>query len=246
MQQGKLRRSLDLRLVSYAIAVLQENKGSEDVALTAQACATATMMIAGGMVALVQMCKTACQSPTLRHSMGEAKFRKFEILFEALGESLAESWRTTMRELLELLIVFAAEMSEGGEEAQSLRMRAQALGLDTSPLIVHEDDDDEDIVEPTTAARKQPPKPREHTARSSYQRDRLDGLLRECIAVGVGSAKCKLSGSRVEVTGKHPSRGEIHLRWLRGSMGEGEELCARLNEEIRRFNAADPATEAAR
>jgi len=177
--------------------------------------------------------------------MGEAKFRKFEVLFEALGESLADSWRTTMRELLELLIVLAAEMSDS-EEAQSLRMRAQALGLDTSPLIVHEDDDTDGVVEPTTAPRKQPPKPREHTARSSYQRDRLDDLLRECVAMGIGSAKAKFMVGRVEIIGKHPSKGEVHLRWLRSSMGEGEALCTKLNEEIRRFNVGDPATEAVR
>ncbi|MFA4971469.1 MAG: hypothetical protein WC683_02570 [bacterium] len=241
MQQGKLRRSLDLRLVSYAIAVLEENKESREVAVTAQACATATMMIAGGTVALIQMCKTAVQSPALKQNMGPDKFRKFEVLFEALGSSIEESWRTSLRELLELLIVFACELADG-EEAHSLHMRAQSLGLDTSPLVVHEDDD-EDIVEPSDAPRKRDTKPRARTPRSSYQQDRLEGLVRECIAQGIPATKCKLSDGRVEVTGKHPTHGEVHLRWLRGSMGEGETLCTKINDEIRHFSASDPNAE---
>lgn len=235
---GKMRRTVDLRVVSFARAVISENPGQADVAALSEGLAQAALMVAGGITALSQMCKAAAGTPYLRHSLGAAKYTRMESFLTSIGNSCIETWQDGLKEHLEILLVFARETSLSTDTSHRLAVQGQALGLDLSPLVLHEDDErDEDLVEvgqvrtkPSISKCKAPAA----QSANNYHRERLADLVQKAIASGVQFAFHRLKGGRVEILGRHPSHGEVHLRWLRGSIREADVLVETVNQEIGR------------
>jgi hypothetical protein len=245
MTNGKLRRNLDLRLVSYAISVLNETDGNKELAVAARFLAAASLQLIGGYKALVDTCKASAESEAIRKSMPAEQAKRTCTLFDALAESLEEQRRGTLNELVELIVIFASECMDEGTDKHSLTVWANSLNLDTSPLVVSDEDSEScEIVEIGDPIKRRQHKQRKRSNRSSYSRDRFEDLIREAIAVGVETAKPKIVGGRIEILGIHPQRGSIHLRWMRSSMSEAEALTIKLNNELEKMRSSEPSRNA--
>lgn len=238
---GKLRKKIDLRLVSFALSVLKDNPNNAELAVAARFLAAASLQLAGGFKALVETCKATADSAAIRKSMEPAQARCCQILFEALAESLEDYRKGGLQELTELMVVFAGTTMPD-EDQHGLNVWAHSLGLCTDPLVVHEDDhDDISIIEINDPIRKRTHKPRKRTTRDAYREDRYEDIAREAIAKGFTATEVKLAGSRVRLLGSHSSYGLVHLRWLRCSMSEAQDLSKRLDEELAKMRRTEPS-----
>lgn len=239
-EPGKLRRTIDIRLVSFALSVLKDNPSNQELAVASRFLAAATLQLAGGFKALVETCKATAGSQAIRKSMDAAQARRCETLFAALSESLEEYRKGGFQELIELMVVFAGETMDE-DDRHGLVIWANSLGLSTEPLLIHdEDEDDISVVEISDPIRKRAHKPRARTTREAYREDRYEDLAREAIAKGFLSTSTKLVGSRVRMYGEHPRRGLVHLRWLWCSTSEAQVLSEKLNKELRSMRTTEP------
>jgi hypothetical protein len=237
---GKLRKKIDLRLVSFALSVLKDNPDNAELAVAARFLAAASLQLAGGLKALSETCKATSSSQAIQNSMERAQARRCEMMFEALSECLDEHRRGELQELIELIVVFASEtMSD--DDRHGLVVWAHSLGLSTEPLVMHEDDhQDLPVVEIGDALKKRSHAPRKRTTRSTYREDRYEDIAREAIAKGFKRTTVKMAGSRVRLMGDSPS-GLVHLRWLRCSVNEAQELSRELDEELAKMRRTEPA-----
>jgi hypothetical protein len=206
--------------------------------------AAASLQLVGGYKALVDTCKASAQSEAIQKSMPPERAKRTMILFEGLAESLEEQRDGALNELVELIVIFASCCMEEGTDKHSLMVWANSLNLDTSPLLIHDEESSDDaceIVEIGDPIKRRQHKQRKRSNRSSYARDRFEDLIREAITVGVNTARAKLVGGRIEILGSHPRRGDIHLRWLRSSMSEAEDLTNKLNAELEKMRSSEPS-----
>lgn len=238
--KGKLRRNIDLRLVSFALSVLKDNPDNAELAVASRLISAAALQLSGGLKALIMACRATASSEAIRRSMEPAQARHCEILFEALAESLEQHQKSGFQELIELIVVFASE-SMDEEDRHGLVVWANSLGLSTEPLVIHDDDDDDiDVVEPDDAIRRRTHKPRKRSTREAYREDRYEDLAREAIAKGFDKTEVKVARSRVRLYGVHPRNGLVHLRWLRCPMTEADELSQKLNKELASMKRTEP------
>lgn len=188
----------------------------------------------------MDICRASASSDAIRSSVEPAVARRVEVLFEALAESLQQAQNDALQELLETVLVFAAESMEDEPDAQhSLLVWAASLGLDLAPIAVHEDDDEDlvPIVEPDSVPTRKKPPPRRPPAQHAYHRERLEDLVAEAIATGMQKTRARLVRGRIEIMGQHPKRGDVHLKWLKTSMQEAESLVLQVNQEIQKVEA---------
>lgn len=235
---GVVRRNVDARIISYAIAVLEAQKPvSPELRTTFHGCAAAALQAASGIVALAIACKSASQSDVFKFDNARDK-DQFRVLLEGLGATIEEAWVGELKELFEVIVVLAAEASDGADE-QRFRQWAQGLFLDTRPLVVGDTSDvraNVEIDDEPATKRKRTRKPR--SSKEVYETERYENLVTKAIALGIQSTRPVLTNGQILIVGAGSS-GDKRLIKLRGSMDEATRLCNRANEEMRKLRVAE-------
>lgn len=234
-----VRRHVDARIVSYAIELLKDKEAAHELQMTLAGCATAALQAASGLVALTIACKAASCSPMLSQLMGGKQSTHAQMLLESLGETLKECWYTDIKEVLELIIVLAAESSENSEEEFRYRHWAQALMLDTRALAIVDDEVQADIEIDQEPEHKRLRHRKPRSSKDSYERERLENLVARAVALGVAVTKPLLTNGHVIVVGDGAT-GQARLLKLRGSVSAAQLLCDAANDEIKKMSLAEP------
>jgi hypothetical protein len=217
---GVVRRNVDARIVSYALAVLSDAKdeASPELQNTFAGAATAALQAASGIVALAVACKVAATSPAVLQKFDNHKQREqFRTLMEGIGATVDEAWTGELKELLELIIVLSAETSQPADEDR-IRTWAQGLFLDTRGLRIGDGGEvkpDVEIGDSPAPKRKRQRQPR--SSKKAYEVERYENLVTKAIAMSIDTTKPILAGGQIMVVGVN-DRGEHQLIKLRGSM----------------------------
>lgn len=238
---GVVRRHVDARIIAYALSALKDPGIVSELRLTFTGCAAGALQAASGMVALVVACKSAAASPELAQRLDAGQRERVQALLEGLGATIEEAWHQELKEILEVLVVLAAETASDELDEARFRQWAQGVYLDTRPMVVMDDDVEADIED---GAEPEPKRHRVRKPRSSketYQRERLENLITHAIARGVDSTHPVLVSGQVFVVGKGPKKEEKLLK-VRGSFKEAEDLCRAANEEIRKMKVQEAYT----
>jgi hypothetical protein len=236
MSDGIVRRHVDARLISYALSVLKENEIIPELRMTFHGCAAGALQAASGMVALVVACRSAANSPAFDQRLDARQREHVRSLLNGLGATIETAWVQELKEVLELIVVLAAETSATSEDEMRFRQWAQGVFLDTRPLLLVEDDVTADVEDTTEPEAKRHRVRKARSSRDTYQRERLENLITRAIAMGVLVTKPVLAGGQVFVVGTGARRTEEKLLKVRGSLREAEQLCKEANEEIRKMH----------
>jgi len=240
MSEGVVRRNVDARIISYALAVAGEDaEVSKELQITFQGCAAAALQAASGMVALSIACRTASCSPAVLDRFQSARDKQhFQTLMASLGASVDDCWVGELKELFEVIVVLAAKTADPGDE-ERFRQWAQGLFLDTRELCIGDSSDvkaDVEADEQPEQKRKRVRKPR--SSKEVYEEDRYENLVTKAIAMGIAKTRAVLAGGQVLIVGATPA-GDKRLIKLRGSMSDAQAMCERANEEIRKFKVGE-------
>jgi hypothetical protein len=233
---GKLRRNIDLRVVSYAISVLAESKGNAELAVASQFLAANSLQLAGSLRALIEVCKATAASEAVVRSMEPDQARRTQVMFEALADIVEQQRSGHLAELIELMVVFAKESLDDKDAEHRLVTWAHGLGIDTSPLLIDEEEARIDFVRERRTSENSP----RQLPPVNRKDDRYVHILRLAVKNGISSMRVKMSRGRVEVMGTHPTDGEVHLRWVKISMQEAEVLIEAINREISLMSKTAP------
>lgn len=198
---GVVRRNVDARIISYAIAVLEAQRPvSPEVRTTFHGCAAAALQAASGIVALSIACKSASQSDAFKFDNAREK-DQFRVLLEGLGSTIEDAWAGELKELFEVIVVLAAQASEDNDELR-FRQWAQGLFLDTRPLVVGETTDvraNVEIEDEPAAKRKRTRKHR--SSKEVYETERYENLVTKAVALGISSTRPVLSNGQILIVG---------------------------------------------
>lgn len=236
--EGIVRRNVDARIISYALAVLESNRPiTPELRTTFHGCAAAALQAASGIVALAIACKSAANSNVFKFESARER-DQFRVLLESLGATIEEAWVGELKEIFEVIVVMAAEAFEG-EDEQRFRQWAQGLFLDTRALAVGDTNDVQaniEIDDEPAPKRTRTRKPR--SSKEVYEHERYENLVTKAIALGIRTTKPVLANGQILIMGVS-DHGEKKLIKLRGSMDEASKLCSRANEEMRKLRVAE-------
>lgn len=241
MQDGVVRRHVDARLVSYALSILSDPHLTPEVRMAFTSCAAGALQAASGLVALGVACKSAASSPVLGRRLNARQLQHVQNLLEGIGATIEESWKHDLKELLEMIVVLAAQTSETVEDELRFRTWAQGVFLDTRPMMIVEDDVRADIEIDDTPAHKRNRVRKPRSSKEMYQSERLENLVARAVAMGVTSMHPVMAGGQIQIVGSGAHGREEKLLKLRGSMNEAKELCESANEEIRKMDVVADA-----
>lgn len=244
MTSGVVRRNVDARIISYAMAVLRDSQEQSEVIpqirSVFQGCAAASLQAASGMVALAMACKSASQTPAVLDKFDNTQEKdRFRTLLASLSASIDAAWVGELKELFEVLVVLAVETSP--DEEARFRTWAQGVFLDTRELAMEDPSEvqaDVEIEDEVPAKRKRIRKPR--SSKDCYEAERFENLVTKAVAMGIQRTSALIAGGQVLIMGECGAGPTKQLIKLRGSINEAHLLCARVNEEIRKLQVAEP------
>jgi len=237
-----IRRHVDTRLVSYAIVLSKDEQIRPAMVEATRVCTTAILLAAGGMEGLIRACRGASSSDHLKRFEATQR-RYFQALFGSIADSLEESWKAEIRQLMELVLLTGANITPDDEEAHYWLTMAQTVGMDTRPFAMHEDDvkvsQNERMVEDDEPVQPRRKRKRSRSSKEIYQKERFDNLVARCISLGIGTIRAMISNGHVYIVGVG-AKGTEKLVKLRGDMAEAHKLCESVNKEIKSFGAGEP------
>jgi hypothetical protein len=221
------------------MAVLKQEDPPAELFKTFEVCATSALMAASGMVALAIACQSASESPVFATKFDSVQVQRIRALLTGLGATVQDAWIREIKELLEIIVVLAAELAPSADEEVRFRQWAKGLLLDTRPMSIMEDDTRADVeIDQTPEPQRQRVR-KPHSSKEIYLQERLESLVSRAILKGVDVMEPVLESGQLVIWGTG-EKGKIRLGKLRGSHREAIVLCKQANEEIRKCKIAEP------
>ena len=241
-----LRRHVDTRLVSYAAALVNDPEVRPALIESTRVCTAAVIQAASGISALIRACHGVVNSPYVAKNLNAAQRAYFESLFGSIATSMEDAWKKELGQLMELILLTGAEVSDDEQESYFWLAMASTVGMNTRPFAIHEEDNvresKEKIVDDDAPVAPHRKRKRGRSSKEIYQNERLINLVTQCIALGVVDTKAFIADGHVFVVGTTAEKATKRLAKLRGTLDDAQELCNHVNKELKSFSSSAPKT----